>query len=197
MTDDRPSTLDLLHQSEIWIDADGNTHQIPDMEIRHARNVIRLLERKAAQIHDAESWDYVSGPGPSGDVACDAFEAEMERFMSADPLEWVRSTDLVQALYQRIGEPVPGAPAPDDPDWSIPEDATYDGPPDWMNEDLPEEDPEFGHPASRYSTDQAGGAHVVVQRTGWYTNRILRYSHPQAARDAADYLNTLTRWEIT
>lgn len=193
---DRPSTLDLLHQSEIWIDADGNTHQISDMEIRHARNVIRMLERNAERLHLQQGFSFLSGPEPSGDMACDAFDSMMDEFGNMDALIWLRSTDLVQALYQRIGETVPGAPAPNDLDWNSPEDALYDEPPDWMNEDLPDEEPDFSRPASRYSTDQVDGAHVVAQRAGWYTNQILRYSHPQAARDAADYLNTLTRWEV-
>lgn len=193
---ERPSALDLLYQSEIWIDADGHTHQIADMETRHARNVIRMLERKANHFHSAANWGYVSGPGPSGDAACDAFNAEMDRFMDADPLEWIRSSDLVQALYERIGEPVPGQA--DEEPWDIPD--ARPGTTDYTLQQGREStgiESTFRRPAHRYSVVEADGAHCVAQRSGWQVAYILRYTRSDAARDAADYLNTLTRWEIT
>jgi hypothetical protein len=99
------SIYTLLNQSEFWWDKNGVRHRVREMEPTHRYNCLRLLERGATRSGKRYSWGFLAsgmGPlGPSGDAACDAFEQaswELDREIERDPVAWIRTTDLWQAL---------------------------------------------------------------------------------------------------
>jgi hypothetical protein len=99
------STSWLLHQREWWKPKDKPTVRIKEMDPEWRYNCLRYLERRAPRLAFAEQWHmigFLGGPlGPGGDMACDAFDAELER-LERDPLGWLRSTSLYQALSEGL-----------------------------------------------------------------------------------------------
>lgn len=96
---------ELLHQSEVWMDGQNRVHRIAEMGTRHAQNTYRYLsEPRTAKMHlDSLFSSYLSGPGPSGDAATDAYEGEMARLEEAmrNPVAWVKDLPLMKALQER------------------------------------------------------------------------------------------------
>lgn len=94
-----------LHQGKFWEDEAGEKIQISDMTPRHAYNCTRWLERHAPQIADADSWNMLQvGLGIGGEQAAMDFECFLEREeeeKAADPVKWIRSTLVWQALDKR------------------------------------------------------------------------------------------------
>jgi hypothetical protein len=124
-TEDRPGWYELLHQDEIWIDRDGAEIRLDDMSPRYCGNVLSLVVRAAPSYLERLWFSMASSPGPSGDMASDAFDSEMDRLLDAqkDPARWAESTELVQALRRRMQ----GLPAAvQEEDMSV-EDAVDDG----------------------------------------------------------------------
>lgn len=98
----RPSMSWLLHQGEIWQPKQGPAVRIADMDACHRYNTMRFLERRAGLLADAEVWRMLLSPmQPSGDMACDAFEREIDE-MQREPVEWLRTTPLHQALSRGL-----------------------------------------------------------------------------------------------
>lgn len=99
------STSSLVFQDEIWVDGQKRVHRIADMDIHHARNTHKYLtgHRVARMCLDSISAAYLSGPMPSGDVAVDGYESGLRELEEAErnPVEWIRSTPLAQALAER------------------------------------------------------------------------------------------------
>ena len=95
----------LLYQDEVWVDGQNRVHRIEEMDTRHAQNTYRYLtEHRAAKGHlDSLFSSYLSGPGPSGDAATDAYEGEMARLEGAmkDPVGWAKDLPLTKALRER------------------------------------------------------------------------------------------------
>lgn len=105
--------LELLHQDEIWVDGQNRIHRIAEMNIRHAQNTYRYLTgySTAKSYLDSLFSSYMSGPGPSGDAATDAYEGEMARLEEAmrNPVAWAKELPLTEALQERGW----GCPAPE------------------------------------------------------------------------------------
>jgi hypothetical protein len=98
----------LLHQDESWIDREQVTHSLDDMEPRHCANVHAFLLRQAETYLLNSMWSMSMGTGPSGDVACDAFDSEFSRLEAASekPQEWMSQQPLLVALARRAeGKP--------------------------------------------------------------------------------------------
>jgi hypothetical protein len=99
------SILYLLWQDEIWVTRDGTQLRVEEMDASHAQNVVNLLERRAPQLLNGSIWAAIGGPQPSGDGACDEFEAgiaEAERMLEAGQAEeWLWEHPLLQALIKR------------------------------------------------------------------------------------------------
>jgi hypothetical protein len=109
---DRPRRVSrswLLHQDEWWQPKVGPMLRIVEMDQMWRHNTAAFLLRRAPRLA-AREWALMvadaSGPlGPSGDMACDAFEAELDR-LNDDPEGWLRETPLYRAL-------IAGLPAED------------------------------------------------------------------------------------
>lgn len=98
----------LLHQGEVWIDANGAKHRIADMEPRYCTNVSRFLMRQAGciavQMLFGPAYRPMPNPGTTAyDDASAALDVETDRIVS-DPVGWVLSTPLLNALINRAEE---------------------------------------------------------------------------------------------
>lgn len=94
----------LMQQDEIWIDKAGNKLLLDEMEPRYCGNVYSLMLRSLPGLARADSWSMMASPGPSGDMACDAFESEIDRLehIAANPNEYAAESPLMKALLRRI-----------------------------------------------------------------------------------------------
>ncbi|MER6605871.1 hypothetical protein ABT282_08120 [Streptomyces sp. NPDC000927] len=116
ITDEVPDLVELLDQDEIWVNANGERLRLDDMEPRYCGNVRALLMRNAGSYLDHLMWSMTRGPGPSGDMACDAFDRAFDELLEAsnDPETWMREQPLLVALARRIrGEAARPAETPE------------------------------------------------------------------------------------
>lgn len=93
----------IIHQGVFWIDAGGNRLLLDEMETSHCANVRKWIFLNLSRIAERALMLMALGPGPSGDVASDAFEAEMaelEHIVQNAPA-WAAETPLVKALERR------------------------------------------------------------------------------------------------
>lgn len=98
----KPVTMHwLLHQRVWWQPRRGPMIKIHHMTDTHRLHAIRMLDRQAARIALYENMiesAWLSHPlGPSGDMARDAFEHELNR-MLCEPIEWLHETPLLRSL---------------------------------------------------------------------------------------------------
>lgn len=91
----------LLGQDVWWYPNRRPAVRIAAMDKPWRFNTARFIERRADALADEEHWRMAriaAGPlGPSGDMAQDGFRREMDSILD-DPLGWLRSTPLMQAL---------------------------------------------------------------------------------------------------
>jgi hypothetical protein len=100
-------TLSLLDQDQIWIDGQGNRHDVAEMSVRYKANVIAFLERRAKllEFHYSCGEALWFGSLDGGEMAMASledsmFEAQDERLK--DPVAWLRSTRLVARLIADV-----------------------------------------------------------------------------------------------
>lgn len=97
-----PSYGWLLWQDTWWYPYRRPAIRIVEMEKTHRYNTANLLERKAGGIVRAQEVSMVFSPfQPGGDMACDAFDRELDE-MREHPAEWLRGTPLLQALRRGL-----------------------------------------------------------------------------------------------
>ncbi len=91
-----------LYQTAMWHPKPpAQPVPIVEMSKEWRYNAARFMEQRARTIGDGALWNMLLGPQPSGDMACDAFEDELdelEQRLHSDPVGWIRSTPLYQAL---------------------------------------------------------------------------------------------------
>lgn len=129
---ERPFKGPVYCQDEWWLDRHGHPHRVEDMSLHYVRNVINFLERRADVIHRRMNRAVLFGilkmfedfDQPSslvtlegrrltwsevfGDHMTEHAVAEIEtRYGDLDlpPLEWLRDTPLMVALYARLASP--------------------------------------------------------------------------------------------
>lgn len=96
--------LEWLHQDKTWTDATGHVWQLEKMDPRHRRNVLNVLERNAFRLVVRDYMLLTSGPfGPQGDMACDAFDREMDDAFD-NPLPVLRGYKLIKRLTELVAE---------------------------------------------------------------------------------------------
>ena len=106
----RVSIMWLLHQDEWWQPQGRPMLRIAEMNQAWRHNTAAWLLRRARALAE-HAWASMvadaSGPlGPSGDMACDAFETAMDQ-LDADPEGWLCETPLYRALI--AGLPAEGS----------------------------------------------------------------------------------------
>lgn len=87
-----------LFQDREWRSGDGRVNRLKDLDPRHRRNLIAWLERRAARLKMAYEFSLATGPQPSGEMACDAFESEQAVLWETGDQEWLNSTPLMIRL---------------------------------------------------------------------------------------------------
>jgi hypothetical protein len=92
----------LLAQDEIWHPKNANPIRLQAMAPSHRRNLLAWLRRRAPRLKESTAWSYLTGPGPSGDMACDAFDRELDELDAQDPQAWLAEQPLVIRLANLI-----------------------------------------------------------------------------------------------
>ena len=95
---DPNATAAELHRLGVWIDARGRRAHVSTLDDAHLSNIWMLLRRRAHVAQDELLRSYIYGPQPSGDGACDAFDAELDAICGADPLDWFYGNPFVYPL---------------------------------------------------------------------------------------------------
>jgi len=111
VTDAPELLIDLIDQSEKWVDAKGRTHQIADMPTAYIRRVVDFLTARAGEIEfaygvkDALAMDASNAPE---DVVNDMLRQQQERALN--PIGWLRATPLMQRFKTELDKTQEGAP---------------------------------------------------------------------------------------
>jgi hypothetical protein len=95
----------LITQDEFWVNREGERILLKDMSCRYKANVHNFLLKRAAHIEFKYAFSFATGPQPSGDAACDAFDYAMQQHMDhvveVGAEQWLREMPLLRALlYQ-------------------------------------------------------------------------------------------------
>lgn len=72
--------------------------RLEDMTHDHRLALLAFLRRNAPRYKIRADWAMTSGPQPSGDAACDAFEAACDQQWETSAAEWIEDRPLVAAL---------------------------------------------------------------------------------------------------
>lgn len=93
----------VLDQDEYWVDASGTRLDLDEMDVDHCINVARWILRALPRLAERDTWRMAMGPGPTGDVACDSFDREMDQLerIVTDPAAWADEMPLMKALKRR------------------------------------------------------------------------------------------------
>jgi hypothetical protein len=90
----------LLGQTEVWEPKDRPPVLVETMTPTHVRNLLRWFEGRAPALKERLAWSYAAGPQPSGDVACDMFQAELDQLERTAPETWLESRPLIKKLRE-------------------------------------------------------------------------------------------------
>lgn len=106
---DTPWTMSrLLDQVEYWQPKDpidGKTRiLLTDMAASHRRHLLAWLRRRAEHLKIQCELRMLAGPGPSGDMACDAFDRECEELWEIPARVWIEQQPLVGRLARLVAE---------------------------------------------------------------------------------------------
>lgn len=111
------TAYEVLEQETLWYDFEGEAHTIKSMSIRYKRNLLRWLERNAADLHFRYLWS-MPYPHLNGEMAQESAERDWEREQREverlSPLEWVQRTPLYEAVQRSViqGEDGPDGEGP-------------------------------------------------------------------------------------
>lgn len=102
---------DLLGQSEVWLNAEGQTLRLDDMEPDYCARVRAFCLRQAEAAHANLLYQMTLGPGPSSESAQDAFDSEFGALADEgeNPQAWMAQQELLIALKHR-SEGLPARP---------------------------------------------------------------------------------------
>ncbi|AXH66350.1 hypothetical protein SEA_SATIS_191 [Streptomyces phage Satis] len=100
----RASAIELLGQEDVWVDTNGTTHRLQDMDRRYCENVYGYLLRNSRALAEQTYHRVAGGPQPNGEMACDAVDAILEELLDAieNSDRWMMERPLMQALARRI-----------------------------------------------------------------------------------------------
>jgi len=88
-----------LMQDQMWTTREGVTLRLEDMTPDHRRNTLCWLRRHAAGLKFHYELSIIMSPmQPSGDMACDAFDAGLRELEEEPDAQWLNTTPLVLRL---------------------------------------------------------------------------------------------------
>lgn len=99
--------LQLLTQTENWVDGSGKTWRISDMNPSHRENVYSFLLRIAPGLASQAYDQLAAGLAPQGEMARDAHDATTDELADAviEPLAWIAQQPLITALRESLNGP--------------------------------------------------------------------------------------------
>lgn len=97
-----PSLLQTLEQTEYWYGQDGFPYRLTEMEQSHRINVLAFLRRRARNIYERHQWAELKVMETAPDDVFAGWEAENERRLNSDPVEWLNSMPLMQELERLV-----------------------------------------------------------------------------------------------
>jgi len=86
----------LVKGNEYWVTKDGQRLRIREIEDSHLVNILRLLRRNCEKRRKLAETQMFCGPGPRGDAACDAFDAELDQIMDGDWRQFIPRSRAIQ-----------------------------------------------------------------------------------------------------
>ena len=86
----------LVKGNEYWVTKDKQRLRIRDIEDSHLVNILRFVRRGCEVVRRRVEIQMLSYPGPSGDAACDAFDAELNQVMDGDWRHFIHKDRTLQ-----------------------------------------------------------------------------------------------------
>lgn len=96
----------LLQQDTLWTTIDGTTIPIINMELRHARNCVNFMLRRAGSLQ----FYYGLALAMLGHPDDHELAIIIDQFMDEPPAAWLMTTPLMKALAARANTPDPVHP---------------------------------------------------------------------------------------
>lgn len=93
----------ILGQEDFWVTYSGWRIPLDAMSPAHCADTVAFIKRSLSRLAERDLMVMSLDPGPTGDVACDAFDSamgELEHIIHNAP-EWAEGTPLVRALNRR------------------------------------------------------------------------------------------------
>lgn len=93
----------ILEQEEFWVTASGRRTPLDAMDPTHCANTVAFIKRSLSRLAERDLLAMTLSPGPSGDVACGAFDGAMDELehIVENAQAWAEGTPLVKALNRR------------------------------------------------------------------------------------------------
>lgn len=103
---DQPDMLELIDQSDIWIDGQGVTHFVSKMDLRHIENARAYVMRQGTLLADQAYQGMSQNPYPGDEAASASFEGALDELVEAqvNPVPWLERSPLIQAFDGRLKE---------------------------------------------------------------------------------------------
>ena len=86
----------LAKANEYWVTKDGQRIRIHEIEDSHLINILRFLRKSCEKRRRFAEAYMLSGPGPRGDAACDAFDAELNQITEGDWRQFIPKDRALQ-----------------------------------------------------------------------------------------------------
>lgn len=99
----RMDLFDLLDQDKVWQTKTGEVVRLKDMTPSHRENTLRLLLRGAQSYKVSYEFRLLSW-APSGDMACDDWDAIVDELSAKDSVVWLSEFPLVQKLQKLVAK---------------------------------------------------------------------------------------------
>jgi hypothetical protein len=99
-----PTILELLDQTEWWKPQRGPMIRVEAMTDTHRLHTAAWLFKRAESLAAVMAMHVMSGPGPSGDAACDDLDGIVGGLLDHHD-EWMRETELFGALLADLPTP--------------------------------------------------------------------------------------------
>jgi hypothetical protein len=98
----KPTWIELLNQDEVWYDKTGEAIPLSRVDDRYATNICNWLLDRAEPIKLSVDLWYCFVPGPNGDMAMMAFDAEMTQVWETKAEDYIRDSKLFEALWAKV-----------------------------------------------------------------------------------------------
>ena len=92
------------HANKYWKMKNGQKIRIKDMEDSHLINTINLLIRLGENERRRTNLFYLTCPTPTGDMACDCFDAEFEGVMESTYRDDLFAEAVKRGIFDKIKE---------------------------------------------------------------------------------------------